>query len=122
RVLSAWGLELAFRHCSMVTPSGRSLGSFQYQSGSPVPFVLKKSLLKFSYSFASNGPNLSLLFELTPVFAEKLITGFPDFPRFVVTITTPEAALAPKTAAELASLSTSMLSISLGLISARLPL
>ena len=57
----------------------------------------------------------------TPTFALNEITGFPVFPFFVVMATTPLAAFAPYTATELASFSTSMFSISIGLMSCRDP-
>ena len=55
---------------------------------------------------------------LNPKSWSTLILVFPDFPFFVVTITTPAFALVPYIAAADAPLSTSILSISSGLRSA----
>src|SRR5688572_19540449 len=54
-----------------------------------------------------------------PTLVLKVIVGFALVPFFVVIKMTPLAALAPNTAAELASFNTSILLISFGFISAR---
>jgi len=57
-----------------------------------------------------------------PIVVLKLILGLPVSPRVVVIMTTPDAAFDPKTAEELASFNISIVAMSLGFISAILPL
>src|SRR5688500_14899236 len=56
-----------------------------------------------------------------PMLVLKVMVGFGFVPFLVVISTTPAADLAPNTAAELASFSTSMVAISLGLMSLSCP-
>src|ERR1043165_6876565 len=67
----------------------------------------------YNRSFIANSPYPILLFIV--------MVGLGFEPLFVIIIITPVAALAPNTAAELASFNTSIVAISFGLISLKAP-
>src|SRR5690606_37188589 len=100
---------------------GRLLGSLYIYSGALGFWLLNTSDLQEVYP---SGLLIGWSTDIveTPKLEFRLMTGFPDFPFFVVITMTPLAALAPKTAVELASFRMSIASLSTGLMSDNSPL